>query len=523
MESISRRRFLQTMGSGATALAAGRFLQVRERPSRPARPTAPLARESRPRHGGTLNAGFTGGSSADTLNPMSPVANVDYARVNNLFDLFVRMTPDATPVLYLAEELEPNSDATLWTLRCRSGVTFHNGKELTAEDLIYTFQETLNPKSPGEGAAALHALQVKDMKKIDKHTISLPFSRPLGTLTQVLSTNIAPYAIPVGFDVKKPVGTGPFKYKSFTPGEESVFERNADYWEAGLPYADSLVITDYSDATSQADALISGEANLISGLSTEVEPTIRGGGKKLLISEGGGWNPFTMRVDREPFSDVRVRQAMRYIVNRHEMREAVFEGLGTIGNDIFGIWAEEYDHDIPQRVQDVDKAKSLLKAAGHEHLTVQLVTSDIAQGVVEMATVFAEQASAAGVKVNINNVDDFFGPNYLKWVFAQDYWDYNYYLPQVADATLPTAPYNECHFDDPHYTKLYSEAVATTDETKRIAIAHEMQLIDYNTGGYIIPFFIPVIDGYDPSVHGLVASRSGISFNNYDFKSMWLS
>jgi peptide/nickel transport system substrate-binding protein len=476
-----------------------------------------------PQRGGTLNVGFTGGSSSDTLNPLSPVANVDYARVNNLFDLLVRMTPDAQPVLYLAEEIEPNADATIWTIRVRKGVTFHNGKDLTADDVLYTFRETLNPKSPGEAAAALHALNPADMKKLDNYTVSLPFSQPIATLVQVLSTNIAPYIFPVGFDVKHPVGTGPFKFESFAAGSQSTFVRNPDYWMSGLPYADTLVITDYSDETSQTNALISGEANLIAGLSSVSITPIKNANKQVLISEGAGWNPFTMRVDTAPFNDVRVRQALRLLVDRQQMLELVFGGYGTLGNDIFGIFAPEYDHSIPQRPHDVEQAKSLLRAAGQEKLAVQLVTSDIAQGVTRMAEVYAQQALAAGVTVTLRDTTNFFGPNYLKWVFAQDYWDYNYYVPQVADATLSTSPYNECHFNNSRYQSLYNQAQATLDQNHRNEIAHEMQMIDYKEGGYIIPFFLPVIDAHAPNVNGVVAAKSGLSFNNYDFKRVWLS
>jgi len=120
-------------------------------------------------------------------------------------------------------------------------------------------------------------------------------------------------------------------------------------------------------------------------------------------------------------------------------------------------------------------------------------------------------------------VTDFYGPSYLKWVFAQDYWYYNFYLPQVSLATLPTAPFNECHFDNPAYVKLYSEAIATVDETKRKELAFAMQQIDYDEGGYIIPFFPGVIDGYGSNVHGLVPSKGGLSLNAYDFKNIWLA
>jgi peptide/nickel transport system substrate-binding protein len=248
-------------------------------------------------------------------------------------------------------------------------------------------------------------------------------------------------------------------------------------------------------------------------------------GKNVLISQGGGWNPFTMRLDVAPFSDRRVRQALRLVVDRPQMLEILFSGHGTLGNDVFGIWSSDYDHSLPQRHQDIDQAKSLLKAAGHEGLTVTLVTSDIGQGTVEAAQVLAQQATAAGITVNLDTVTvtDFYGPGYLKWVFAQDYWYYNFYLPQVSLATLPASPYNECHFGNPAYNKLYAEAIATIDNAKRQELAHEMQLIDYTEGGYIIPFFPPVIDGYGANVNGLVPTKGGLSLNGYDFKQLWLS
>jgi peptide/nickel transport system substrate-binding protein len=232
-----------------------------------------------------------------------------------------------------------------------------------------------------------------------------------------------------------------------------------------------------------------------------------------------------MRVDVAPFNDRRVRQAMRLLVDRPQMLEILFSGHGTLGNDVFGIWSADYDHSLPQRHQDIDQAKSLLKAAGHEDLTVQLVTSDIGQGTVQAAQVLAQQATAAGVKMNLDTVTvtDFFGPGYLKWVLAQDYWYFNFYLPQVSLATLPTAPFNECHYNNPAYNKLYQEAIATVDTAKRQELAHEMQRIDYTDGGYIIPFFPPVIDGYGSNVNGLVPSKGGLSLNGYDFKQLWLS
>jgi peptide/nickel transport system substrate-binding protein len=344
-------------------------------------------------------------------------------------------------------------------------------------------------------------------------------------MVQALSIPTYSDIIPVDFNPADGVGTGPFKLQSFTPGTQSTFVRYNDYWQTGLPYLDEVVITDYSDATSQVNALLAGEVDVVNLLSADVIAIVESQGKNILVSEGGGWNPFTMRVDVAPFSDVRVRQALRLIVDRPQMLEVLFGGHGTLGNDVFGIWSSDYDHSLPQRHQDIDQAKSLLKAAGQDGLSVQLVSSAIGQATVQAAEVLAQQATAAGIGINVLQVtvDDFFGTNYLKWVFAQDYWYFNFYLPQVSLATLPTSPFNECHFDNPQYDALYQQAIATIDDAKRTELAHEMQLIDYTEGGYIIPFFPPVIDGYGANVNGLIPSKGGLSLNAYDFKQLWLT
>jgi peptide/nickel transport system substrate-binding protein len=142
-----------------------------------------------------------------------------------------------------------------------------------------------------------------------------------------------------------------------------------------------------------------------------------------------------------------------------------------------------------------------------------------------MAQVYAQQPQAAGINVNLRQitVTEYYGPNYLKWVFAQDYFYSGPYLTLVEQTTLPKGPFNETHFDDPTYNNLFAQALATLDIAKRTEIAHEMQMIDYNEGGYIIPFFPSVIDGYAPSVGGIVPSKTGSSLNTWDFEHMWLA
>ena len=282
------------------------------------------------------------------------------------------------------------------------------------------------------------------------------------------------------------------------PGQSSTFVRNENYFQAPYPYFDEVVINDFSDETSQVNALISGSADVVNALSAaSIAPVTASGTATTLISKGGGVTPFTIRVDVPPFSDVRVRQALRLCIDRPQMLDHVFNGHGLLGNDISSIYDPEYDKSIPQRVQDIGQAKSLLKAAGHEGLSVQLVTANIAQGTVAAATVMAQQAKDAGISINIRMTTptELYSKQYLSWPFAQDFWYYTPYLPQVVQAFLPTSPYNESHFDDPAYTALYKQASATLDAAKRADIADEMQMIDFMQGGWIIPSILPSSTG----------------------------
>lgn len=527
---LSRRDFAKTAVLGSIAGGGLGMLAACQR-------TPPAASDlvaRTPKRGGTLRAAITGGSNSYSLNPFNAITNADFARVNNLYEPLIALSVAAQPTFVLAEELTPNAGATQWTLRIKSGITFHNGKRLTADDVIYTFRTILNPKNRAAAAALLASIDPAGMRKLDSRTVLIPCKTPFASLTEALAIPGYSPIIPVDFDPQAPVGTGPFKLTSFRPGwqpgwqrpsPQSTFQRYDGYWQPGLPHLDEVVITDYSDETSQLNALFADQADVVNLLSADVIFEVQGQGKRILISQGGGWNPFTMRVDMAPFYDSRVRRALRLLVNRQEILDLVFGGHGTIGNDVFGIWAPEYDHGLPQRQQDIGQAKSLLKAAGHDHLTVQLVTADIAQGTVRTAQIFAQQAAQAGVTINLRTVtvSEFYGANYLKWPLAQDYWFYNFYLPQVPLATLPNAPFNETHFHDPAYDVLYRQAIATVDAGKRAELARQMQQIDYEDGGYIIPFFPPVIDGYAANVRGLMPSKGGLSLNGYDFSRVWLS
>jgi peptide/nickel transport system substrate-binding protein len=133
--------------------------------------------------------------------------------------------------------------------------------------------------------------------------------------------------------------------------------------------------------------------------------------------------------------------------------------------------------------------------------------------------VFAAQAAGAGVTVNLDKTDTttFFGPNYLKWPFAQDFWFTRNYIPQVEQGSLPNSPFNETHWADPTFQKLIRQAQGELDASKRTELLHAAQAIEYERGGYIVWAFSNQLDAYSSQVTGFRPGRSGLPLTNYGF------
>jgi peptide/nickel transport system substrate-binding protein len=235
-----------------------------------------------------------------------------------------------------------------------------------------------------------------------------------------------------------------------------------------------------------------------------------------------------MAVDMPPFDDPKVRQAMRLLVDRKGMINQIASGYGFEGNDLYAPFDEGYAKDLPQRHQDIPQAKSLLKSAGKEGLTVDLHTTNGASGMVQLATVFATQAKAAGVTINVKNDPNYYGNAYLKLAFSVDFWGTRSYLNQVQQGSLPTSPYNETHWPPKSgtgsdFADLYQQALAATDASSRIAIEHKMQQYEYDLGGYIIPFFGNLVDAYSSKVQGLAPSKGTLNLDSFGhgYRTIW--
>ncbi|MGH3519734.1 MAG: ABC transporter substrate-binding protein [Haloechinothrix sp.] len=517
-QPLSRRDVLRLSLYGAAAAGTATFL------SGCASAAIPGAKAGRSASGvgGRLRVGIVGGSVKDTLDAHLPVTHPDQARLINLYDGLATFDEHYRIQLALAESIEPSKDAQVWTIRLREGVEFHNGKTMAAEDVAFTLRRILDPENPKVGATGFSSVDLNAVKILDDRTVRLTLTTPDATLLDAFA-QYSNGIVPVGYNPKKPVGAGAFRLSSFQPGQQSVFARNANYWRDHEPYVSELVIIDFPDDTARVNAVLGGQVDAIDQLPVglisvvESDPSLR-----VLEATTGAWLPFTMRVDRPPFDDVRVRQAMRLVVDREQMIRQVLDGRGSIGNDIYAPFDAGYPSHLPQRTQDIALARKLLKEAGHDGLKVELVTSPVAAGLVEAAQVYAAQAKDAGITVTVRKVDpgEFYGSNYLRWDFAQDYWFTRNFLPQAAAGSLPTAPYNETHWNDAEFNALVAKARRTVDDDARNALISQAQEIEYERGGYIIWGFTNQVDAYSSRLSGFSPDRGGIPLSGYNFRKV---
>ncbi len=478
--------------------------------------------------GGTLRVGVIGGTN-DLIDGQYIVAKPDIARLVTGWETLVTYN-DKFEIGYdegLAESVEAKA-ADTYIITIRDGIEFHNGKTLTADDVVYSFQRLID-KDLGLSPALQTLLEPSGITKLDGRTVQIQLTQAVVTFLDA----IAQYAtgiVPVGYTREDPeqVGTGPFKLTSFTPGSESVHEKFANYWKPGKPYLDAVNIIDFADATALVNALLSGQVDVIADVPFAQVSTIESASNyKILESQAGSYLPITMAIDQAPFDDVRVRQAMRLIVDRDEMVERVLSGYGRVANDLYSPFDAGYAGDLPQRVQDIDAAKALLQDAGQADLTIDLFAPNDTAGLAEMAAVFADQAKAAGVTVNVQVLgSEYWGDEYTKRTFATSFWNTKPYLTQVAAGSLKTSTYPETHWppEGSSFTDDYNEALATVDPEARYKIMHKMQEEQYEAGGDIIAFFNSLLDAYHSSVQGLVGRPNVLNLDHFGrgFQNIWL-
>lgn len=456
-----------------------------------------------------LRIAVTGGTS-DTLDPhITPATQGDLVRAGNIFEGLVAFDSEGELEYLLAEAMTPNADATEWTIALRDGVTFHDGSDFTAEDVLASVARIQDPGNGTKGVSLLSFIPEGAVTAVDELTVKVALDAPYGPFAE-LWTSPYLYMTPAGFDADAPIGTGPFALDEFVAGQHSLLSANDAYW-GGAPRVSALDVISFTDGQAQINALQGGQVDIASSVNYADAPALKEmPGIKLLENESQQFLPIYMRTDLEPFTDPRVRAALRLLVDREAMIDVALNGYGTVANDMLNL--TEGEPELPQRAQDVQQAQDLLRAAGHESLELELTVNDGIPGMAESAQVFVEQAAQAGVTITLNKIDETsYLEKYTEWPLGVDFFTTDH-LGLVPLLMLPDATFNLAHWDDPEYVELSTQMFAEPDADKRADLLAQMRAIEYERGGLIVWGWVTVLNAYSDRVEGLTPDVSAKPF-----------
>ncbi|MEU8351551.1 MULTISPECIES: ABC transporter substrate-binding protein [unclassified Streptomyces] len=479
----------------------------------------------KPKRGGRLRAAFAGGGASETLDPHLANLFADVARAKALFDKLADYGPDLSARPRLAAAWEPDAGLVRWKVTLREAV-FHNGEPVTARDVLHSYRRITDPERAFRAKASLEPVDLGASKALDARTIEFVLKRPTAEFPNVLAA-FGAYIVPEGeqdFDTA-PVGSGPFRFVSFAPGKSAVLRRNEDYWD-GAPYLDELEFVVANEESARVNALLGGQVEYAHELNPTTARAHEGRGQiEIVRLRDSSMQSFAMKTDRKPFDDKRVREAFFLIADRQELVDGALSGAGRIGNDLFGRGYEYYADGLPQREQDLGRAKALLKRAGAENLKVVLDTSPVAAGFTEAAAIFRDQAARAGVTVEIRS-----GSKDSYWKDILDSGTICSYrsgaMPieaHISQRLLTGSTTNATKWRHEDFDALYQQAQSTRDKEDRAAVFERMQRRLYAEGGFLVWGFADWILGTARGVRGVEAGAPANSLDWARFDKVWLA
>jgi len=475
-------------------------------------PAAETAKEGK--YGGILRKAFFAPTSLDPAFTAS-ITDDEIARFWGDFLVYVDegLIPDQGRSL--AEKWAVSADGLTWTFILRKGVKFHNGEELSSKDVKFTFDRLRDPEV-GAATVAIYA-GIDSIETPDNYTVVFKLNQP----NPDLLTNLGDYHSPILWSgTKDPqaeqIGTGAFIVDAYLPEDRMTFKRNPNYWRKDaegnqLPYVDGMEYLFLAEPSAQVEALRGGQVDYLIYLPAEYVQTVEDDPNLVVYQKPSNTHYVVhMRSDRKPFSDVRVRQAFRAAIDRKEILDGAFEGLGVTGRDTpFGPAYADFYLDIPELPRDLAKSKRLLSEAGYASGLTITLSAQQASPVPAMATILKEQLADAGVTVDIQLVppDVYYGADNL-WLeadFSITDWGARAAPQNYLDlAYTCDAKWNESHWCDPEIDELAAQAAVEADRAKRAEIYKEIQRIMIDSGPILVPFFNNSLWGASKKLKGII-------------------
>lgn len=484
------------------------------------------AQAATPVKGGTLRIGAPGGESTNSLDPATYSSFVPFINGRTFGDCLFNVAPDGSIVNRIAEEMESDPSAKVWSAKIRKGITFHNGKDLTPADVAATIE-----RHSGEDtkSGALGIMKGIDSVKVDGDRVTFNLKEASADLPFLLSDYHLIIQPNGGNDNPSAgIGTGAYKLVSDEPGVRHVWGRNENDWDgANRGYVDQVEILAINDGTARLAALQSGQVHMIERVEPKVIDLVkRLPGITIQNVSGRGHYVFIMHCDTAPFDNNDLRLALKYAIDREEMVEKVLHGYGGVGNDMpinaaYPLFSEE----IEQRKFDPEKAAMHFKKSGHKGPVVLRVADGAFPGAVDAAQLFQASAKKCGIDLQVKREpnDGYWSEVWNKQPFCASYWGGRPVQDQMyTTAYLSTADWNDTRFKRDDFDALIKSARAELDDTKRKDIYKQAGLMVRDEGGVICPMFNDFIDATSDKVMGYSSDPNQPLMNGFAPSKCWL-
>ena len=468
--------------------------------------------------GGTLL--FNGGSNPSGFDPHIVGDVVAWNVLDNLFDRLVRLDAKTQqPVPSLAEKFDAASDGLTYTFQLRKGVKFHNGREMKAADVKWSFERIRDPAVPAVAKGYFGDLDRIEVP--DEYTVKLIYKKVFAPLLTAL-TRMETAILPQEEVAKKdewsahPIGSGPFKFVSYTKDQAVVIERNPDYWEQGLPKLDRV---EQRVITKEETAIINVQTGAIhaTGASATNLGKLKGSkGVKGEVVASTFWPHLALNCSKPPFTDVRVRQAIRLGIKRDDILALSFDNLGPISNTLFPD-GNPYRAEVDGWKYDLAKAKQLLADAGQgAGFKTKLRITPSTPWQVSSAQIIQDNLKALNITVEIEQIE---ATTWFSEVFAQS----QYEMSMAAHASkidpdlsmfdiLHSGAFgtkNYTKFNDPDMDALLDKGRATADPEARKKIYADAQKIFVERSGYVVLNLQQLVFGLRDTVQGFAWLPTG--------------
>lgn len=431
------------------------------------------------------------------FDPHASIATHERAIQQNIFDTLIDLDRNYQPTVPALATAWRYEDDTNLLVELRRGVTFHDGRPFTAADVVFTFERILDSTEP-IGLNTWFAGTMSGIEKVDDFTVRITTPEPYAPLVANLTRAhiISKEAFEeMGVEAygRNPVGTGPFRYASWTTGEQVVLEAYPDHWREGEPRVDGAVFRIIPDEFGRFAALRAGEVDIVQNLPASRIAQVEADPNLDVVSVWGQRNMWLGIMIVPPFDDVRVRQALNYAVDKQAIIDGIFDGqAGAVAPGGFGALAFGYHDDVEPYPYDPQRARELLTEAGYpDGLAIEFrCSSDRYASDREVCQAIQAYLAAVGVRTDVQFTEwavysQLRGERSMQGIYFLGYGN------SLFDADFPlrlccwSGGRSETRFNTPELDALIEEAAATVDVERRYQLYGEIQRYIRDAAPYV--------------------------------------